>query len=86
MIFCSPFKACPDELVCDNVDEYNFGHPSRGIAVIINNETFENKAPREGADVDRKNLILVLRRFGFTDVRYHQDLTAERITNIFHKR
>ncbi|XP_041364307.1 caspase-3-like [Gigantopelta aegis] len=80
-----PFTSCPDPVVYDDLDEYDFSYPSRGVAVIINNVTFENKSPREGADVDGSNLTQVFSQFGFTDIRYHQDLTAARITDVFYK-
>jgi Caspase domain len=56
-------------------EEYNMGHPRRGIALILNHMKFEkNNDAREGTDIDCKSLTDMLTNLGF-EVRVHNDLT-----------
>ena len=52
------------------------------IAIIINNEEFEDLSPREGTHIDEKNLIQTFRYLGYT-VEVHRDKTSQQIIDIF---
>lgn len=62
-----------------NFDRYNFNHPRRGLAVIINNEHFNyrltRQQEREGTEVDAEALEQTFVRLGF-DVTRYDDLTV----------
>ncbi|XP_013411651.1 caspase-3 [Lingula anatina] len=58
--------------------EYDFSNKSRGVAIIINNETFENDAEknRDGSRRDEKSLYQAFKTLGFKDIRVLRNLTA----------
>ena len=60
-------------------DRYNFSHPRRGRAVIINNENFNyqitRQHQREGTAVDADALESVFVMLGFDVIRYN-DVTS----------
>ena len=67
------------------VDEYDFSFRTRGVALVINNQRFEDRDPelpsRAGARHDTENLKLVFQRLGFEDIRIQIDLTANEMTD-----
>jgi caspase-like apoptosis-related cysteine protease len=71
---------------------YNMTHTRRGIAIIFNHESFDNRSltVREGTNVDVFNLKYTLKGLGF-EVRVYKDLkynelmkTAEEVANSDH--
>lgn len=52
-----------------------------GVAVIINNETFQRQRDREGTQIDEKNLVQVLRYMGY-GVEVYQNCDAQTILDI----
>ncbi|KAK7501455.1 hypothetical protein BaRGS_00007259, partial [Batillaria attramentaria] len=64
-----------------NSDVYDFTHPKRGRAVIINNENFQKCSgfdSRPGSGNDARALVEVFEKLGF-DVKRYNDLTAEQM-------
>ena len=66
----------------DAHERYFMGHESRGMAVIINNETFEpglGLSPRIGTQVDAANLERSFQLLGFETPRIHRydDMTVK---------
>ncbi|KAK7113268.1 caspase-7-like [Littorina saxatilis] len=64
--------------VKDDAEVYDFTHPKRGRAVIINNETFQPGSffgHRPGSSKDAEALKVVFKKLGF-DVKCHNNLTA----------
>ncbi|XP_067671261.1 caspase-3-like [Haliotis asinina] len=62
-------------------DEYDFSYPQRGLAVIINNETFCSNSgmnKRPGSSYDAKDLKAVFKQMGFK-VKSYTDLTADQM-------
>ncbi|XP_046563102.1 caspase-3-like [Haliotis rubra] len=62
-------------------DEYDFSYPQRGLAVIINNETFHSKSglnKRPGSSYDATDLKVVFKQMGFK-VKSYTDLTGEQM-------
>lgn len=53
---------------------YRMESKFRGVAFIANIINFRNKEPRRGAEVDRNNLVTLLREMGYT-IFYYEDLT-----------
>lgn len=52
-----------------------------GVAVIINNETFQKQRDREGTQIDEKNLVQILRYLGYR-VDVYQNCNAQNILDI----
>lgn len=53
---------------------YRMESKFRGVAFIANIINFRRKEPRRGAEVDRDNLVTLLREMGYT-IFYYEDLT-----------
>ncbi len=65
--------------------KYDMKKWPHGIAVIINNEQFEDGLrKREGTEVDERNMIQVLKYLGYI-VEVHQDCSAAEIYQIMSK-
>jgi len=62
-------------------EEYNMGHPRRGVALILNHVNFETEEVREGSDKDCAKLQHVLPKLGF-EVRVETDLTFDRVLQV----
>jgi hypothetical protein len=68
-------------------DIYDFSHPKRGRAVIINNEKFHNYSgfgSRPGSGQDAKSLKEMFQKLGF-DVAVYPDLEGHRIKSVLEK-
>ena len=68
----------------EDSDVYDFTHPKRGLAVIINNETFERGTDfgdRPGSSYDAKSLYDSFKKQGF-DVLYHNDLPGWKMLEV----
>ncbi|XP_041364823.1 caspase-3-like [Gigantopelta aegis] len=67
------------------VDEYDFSFQTRGVALIVNNQRFEEHDPqlptRAGSRHDTENLKLIFQKLGFEDIRIKIDLTAREMTD-----
>ena len=70
----------------DPSDEYDFGHASRGVAVVITNSRFETTSQRAGAENDTLLFYEMFKRLGFTDIRTAQDLTASQMKQTLQSR
>jgi Caspase domain len=70
------------EMYCE---EYNMGHPRRGIALILNHMKFETEEDRHGSDKDCERLIAVLTNLGF-EVRVKTDLTFDKVLSVLKSR
>ena len=83
--FCSYFSvdpqgspSIPNPASILTLSEYNFGHPRRGKAVVINQKDFHprtNQSNREGTDVDAEAVTNVFMDLGF-DVDRYDNLTS----------
>ncbi|XP_059148371.1 uncharacterized protein LOC131935747 [Physella acuta] len=62
-------------------DVYDFSHPRRGIAVIINNEKFQTEKDRDGSEVDARALQVTCEELGF-DVRVYVNKTAKQMMTL----
>lgn len=62
----------PNDISC-----YPMHSPNRGVALLVNIINFQSRPgePRNGADVDKVNLVQLFRQMGFK-VMYYEDLTA----------
>jgi hypothetical protein len=75
----SDVRSPVQEIDCE---EYNMGHPRRGIAIILNHVTFETKeGVREGSEMDCEKLQDMLNNLGF-EVRVHIDLTYVQVLTV----
>lgn len=67
-----------------NENFYNMCHKNRGVAVILNHDSFAEDLdldPRLGSDVDVKSLKKCLERLGFV-VQVYLDLTVAEIDDV----
>jgi hypothetical protein len=55
---------------------YSMRSKNRGVFFLVNIINFVKKSPRNGADVDRDNLITLFRGLGYT-IFYYEDLTQK---------
>lgn len=62
----------PNDISC-----YPMHSPNRGVALLVNIINFQSRPgePRNGAEVDKVNLVQLFRQMGFK-VMYYEDLTA----------
>jgi hypothetical protein len=70
--------------VTPDAEQYDMGHPRRGVALIFNHEKFERLPPRAGSARDRTNLCLQLESLGF-ETRVHEDLTYAELSAVLSK-
>ena len=77
------FKSDNSSIITDDI-HYNFSNSKRGIALIFNNESFEDQPRRTGAIKDCDNLIAVLEGLNF-EVRDYMDLKLEQIKRILYE-
>jgi caspase-like apoptosis-related cysteine protease len=70
-----------------DAEEYNMQHKRRGHAVIFNHDTFDTDkyAPREGSQVDVKNLHKAFSSLLF-DVNVHNNLEYSKIKEVISAR
>ncbi|XP_067672622.1 caspase-3-like [Haliotis asinina] len=64
-------------------DRYDLGHPDRGVALIVCNESFSNNVPRAGAHHDVEYFKKIFQKLGFKDIRDKYDLTADDMLDWF---
>ena len=65
-------------------EEYNFNHPERGRAIVINNIKFDertNQPFRKGAENDSENLADTFALLGF-DVKVYTNLTTTEMLSV----
>ena len=74
----TPLNKQPDS----NFEKYAMERFPHGIALIINNETFERQKIREGTDLDEGNLVETFRYLGY-QVEVHRDKKKAEIETIF---
>lgn len=62
---------------------YNFDHPKRGVAIILNHEQFQdqNYGTRHGSRPDAVRLEAELKKLGF-EVRAYTDLKSEEVHGV----
>ena len=64
-----------------NIEEYDMSKFPHGIALIINNESFEGKEKRVGTAVDERHLTHAFRFLGYY-VEVHREVDSERMLAI----
>lgn len=73
-------NASPAVLIENDEEFYKKDHQRAGIAAIFTQQKFLDDPTkfRHGADVDERNLISILSRFGY-EVRHYRDFTTRAI-------
>ncbi|KAF6036000.1 hypothetical protein EB796_005686 [Bugula neritina] len=69
----------------DSAFEYKMNHKNRGVAVIINNDSFypeTQMSDRTGSSVDRDKLHTALSFVGFKDIIVENNLTARKMVDL----
>ena len=64
---------------------YPIGSRIRGLALIIDNERFENNVLpfREGSQIDANNLDILFEQLGFKVTQYSVDLNTRHLNIVF---
>ncbi|XP_071105117.1 caspase-3-like [Haliotis cracherodii] len=64
-------------------NQYDLGHPDRGVALIVCNQTFVNNKPRVGAHHDVEYFKKTFQKLGFQDIRDKYNMTADGMLDWF---
>ncbi|XP_046376835.2 caspase-3-like isoform X4 [Haliotis rufescens] len=64
-------------------NQYDLGHPDRGVALIVCNEIFVNNKPRAGAHLDVEYFKKTFQKLGFQDIRDKYNMTADGMLDWF---